>query len=313
MTNTNQSNLWPSDLLERGAAIVVPRTVVEVNGEAATSYLQGQLSQDVENLAIDDSAYSFVLEPQGKVVVWFRITRLDENRFILDTEAEWAETLVGRLERFKLNTPVRFNVLEAQMLALRTTAASSGEVPKVGSKPLLAIPVSEGAYRGWDVLGEGLKLPSSLDALAETVFDALRIESGLPAMGREIDDKAIPAATGMLERSVSFTKGCYTGQELVARMDARGNRAPQQLVGLQFYSSETPEVGDQIFSFNDSNQSMATEEPKPVGYLTSVAEVGSQGFPVALGYVARAFELPAAVAVGTKQRHAQSFTPPFPA
>ena len=109
-----------------------------------------------------------------------------------------------------------------------------------------------------------------------------RIMAGIPAMGAELDERTIPAATGVLDRSVSFTKGCYTGQELVARIDSRSAATPTRLVRVEGRlkgEGRLPPVG--------SNLEL---EDAQIGGLTSVAAADS-GF-VALAYVKRAVTLP---------------------
>ena len=106
--------------------------------------------------------------------------------------------------------------------------------------------------------------------------------AGIPAMGAELDEKTIPAATGVLDRSVSFTKGCYTGQELVARIDSRSAATPTRLVRVEGRlegEAQLPPVGSNL-ELDDAQ----------VGRLTSVAAADS-GF-VALAYVKRAVTLP---------------------
>jgi len=108
----------------------------------------------------------------------------------------------------------------------------------------------------------------------------VRIEAGVPVMGREIDDKTIPAETGVVDRAVSFTKGCFTGQELVARIDSRGGNAPRPIRGIRIEGAATR--GDEIAASG-----------KAIGTLTSTAMV-DVGTTVALAPLSRA------VAVGTQ-------------
>jgi folate-binding protein YgfZ len=105
-------------------------------------------------------------------------------------------------------------------------------------------------------------------------------------MGKEIDEKTIPAETGVVDRAVSFTKGCFTGQELVARIDARGGNVPRHLRGIVVGTNVVPPAGATV-----------TADGKDVGALTSVAESLERRAPVALAYVRRAVEPPADVTV----------------
>ena len=85
---------------------------------------------------------------------------------------------------------------------------------------------------GWDLLSPE---PVPVDGVPEVpaeAFEVRRIEAGLPRMGAELTERTIPAEAGIVEMSVSFTKGCYTGQELVARIDSRGGHVPRRLRGL---------------------------------------------------------------------------------
>jgi len=100
-------------------ATVVERDVVRVSGPDAATYLQGQVSQDVAGLVVGESAWTFVLQPQGKVDAWFRATRTAEDVFVLDVDAGWGEVLVRRLERFKLRVKVTIETLDWQCVAVR--------------------------------------------------------------------------------------------------------------------------------------------------------------------------------------------------
>jgi folate-binding protein YgfZ len=114
----------------------------------------------------------------------------------------------------------------------------------------------------------------------------VRIEAGIPVMGREIDEGTIPAEAGVVDMSVSFTKGCYTGQELVARIDSRGGNVPRRLRGVVLGDGTVPPLGATVQS-----------EGKEVGRLTSVAFSPRLDAPVALAYVRRAVEVPTEVVV----------------
>jgi folate-binding protein YgfZ len=101
-------------------------------------------------------------------------------------------------------------------------------------------------------------------------------------MGRELNESTIPAEAGIVDRSVSFTKGCYTGQELVARIDSRGGNVPRRLRGLVLPGTTPPPAGATLHV-----------EGKEVGVLTSAAVSPGLDAAVALAYVRRAVEPPA--------------------
>lgn len=243
------------------------RDVLRVEGPDAASYLQGQISQDVTGLAIGDSAWSLILQPQGKVDAWFRITRADDERYLLDVDAGFGEVLLARVKRFMLRVKVD---LELSTWVLH--AYDHVLDPAATAAPIVASSVDG---RGTDVIGPELEPPRDNEHVDAIAHERRRIEAGIPAMGSELDESTIPAEAGIVNRSVSFTKGCYTGQELVARVDSRGDNTPRRLRIIEG-NSPLPEVGAELLG-----------EDKPAGVITSVASSGDDW--IALGYVRRSF------------------------
>jgi folate-binding protein YgfZ len=212
------------------------RDVLRVAGPDAESFLQGQLSQDIAALAPSESAWSFVLQPQGKVDALVRVTRRDGDTWLLDVDEGFGDAVAARLQRFKLRVKA-----------------------EIESVP-------------WADVED--QLPPVIEAASAEEYEQRRIEAGWPQMGAELTDKTIPAETGIVDRTVSFTKGCFTGQELVARIDSRGGNVPRhlRLVVLQGSAASGAEV---------------VVGEKVVGTLTSVAG------GVALAYIGRDVEPPA--------------------
>lgn len=164
------------------------RDTVRVHGPDSATYLQGQISQDVDALVAGDTAWSLVLQPNGKVSSWFRIHRVADADFLLDIDPGHADVLIARLERFKLRTDATIEVVDTP-------------IPDPVEWPGVDDPTDAGQ----------------------------RIRAGMPRMGAELTDETIPGEGGqrLIDLSVSFTKGCYTGQELVARIDSRGGNVPR--------------------------------------------------------------------------------------
>ncbi|QGG95504.1 CAF17-like 4Fe-4S cluster assembly/insertion protein YgfZ [Actinomarinicola tropica] len=264
---------------EAAGAAPLARDVVHAEGEAAVDYLQGQLSQDVAALAVGSSAWTFVLQPQGKVDVWFRITRIGDAAFVLDCDPGWGEALLARLERFRLRTAVTFTPREWSGVAIRGREATR---PDGG----LVVAVDRPGERGWDVLGPDVAVPAGLAPCSPAALEVLRIESGTPRMGAELDESTIPAEAGVVPASVSFTKGCYTGQELVARIDSRGSTTPRRLVGVLLDDERVPATGAALNLGGDA-----------VGTITSATAGGTHGGAVALAYLKRGVESPAPIVV----------------
>lgn len=202
--------------------VKVPRDFVEVAGPQAQSFLQGQLSQDIDALDVGDSAFSFLLQPQGKVDAYLRVTRADVDRFVLDVDAGWGDAVVARLSRFKLRT--------------------KADIAAVDGWSCIATMSNEGDLR--ELVGPDAEIAATVSGAQGDPLDyeILRIRAGVPRMGYEIDETTIPASLGVVDRAVSFTKGCYTGQELVARIDSRGGNTPTKLVGVRGAAT----VGDPV-------------------------------------------------------------------
>ena len=259
-------------------AAVVARDVVRVQGPEAIVWLQGQLSQDVAGLDVGASAPTFVLQPQGKVDVWMRATRTADDAVVLDTDPGWGGPLVERLARFKLRTKAEIEVLDRAMLVVRGPAASEPEAPDDGI--VVRVDPTDAAPGGWDVLGPSPAVPAGVPEVDAAALEVLRIESLTPRMGAEIDQTTIPAETGVVGSSVSFTKGCYTGQELVARVDSRGGRAPRRVVRLRL-------AGDAELTL----PATLAQGGKEVGRITSAVPDGRDGL-VGLALLARAVDVP---------------------
>src|SRR5688572_7327876 len=114
-------------------AYELERDVIRIAGTEAISFLQGQLSQDVARLAVGQSAFTFLLEPQGKVCAWGRITRTDDDEILFDVDRGFADAAITRLTRFKLRTKADIERLDWRVVAIRggnagEHAATDGEV-----------------------------------------------------------------------------------------------------------------------------------------------------------------------------------------
>lgn len=266
------------DLTTAVGACPTDRGVLAVAGPDAEAFLQGQLSQDIADLTLGQSAWSLILQPQGRVDAFVRVTRQGPDRFILDTDGS-LEQVMARLKRFLLRTDVTLEPLDWRCIAVRGPGAA--DVAVTGE---VAAPVPTG---GIDVLGPEPSVPSDVPRVDPETLEAHRIRRGFPRMGVDIDERTIPAEAEVVPWTVSFTKGCFTGQELVARMDSRGNTAPRYLRVLTLPGQIDLASGDQITSTDGTD----------IGAVTSAAHDAIAGATVALGYIKRAVEMPAEVRV----------------
>lgn len=192
--------------------------MVQVSGPDAAAYLQSQVSQELRPLQVGSSAWTFVLQPTGKIDVLARVWRTGDDTFVLDTDAGFGDVLIARLNRFKIRVKADIALLPWTCLAVRgeNAAGVSGGLASWGG--------------GVDLLGESPQPPAGATPGTSDDLLAARIEAVWPQMGAEIvPGETIPAETGITDVAVSFTKGCYPGQELVERMDSRGATAPRLL------------------------------------------------------------------------------------
>ena len=272
------------DLVARAARVVLDRDAVRVAGPDAESYLQGQVSQDVAALDEGASAWTLVLQPQGRIDVWARVTRVGADAFVLDTDGGYGEALAARLARFKLRVKADVEQLDWSCAAVRGPGAApvarAGFVTARAEWPLVG---------GWDLLGP---TPAPVDGVAGADADAYevrRIEAGLPRMGAELTERTIPEEAGIVAVSASFTKGCYTGQELVARIDSRGGHVPHRLRRVTLPpGADVPPVGEEVEVDGRSRGSVTSAARHPDGRVVALAYLARDVTPPAVGRCAGA-------------------------
>lgn len=224
---------------------VSPRDVAQFTGPDAASYLQSQLSQDIAGLHAGRSCWSFLLQPTGRVDVLLRVWRTADDTFVLDTDAGFGEAMVARLNRFKIRVAAEVSPLDWRCIAVR---GGTGEgVVAWGD--------------GYDLLSAD---PTPPEGVAEGSADdllAARVDAVWPAMGAEIvPGETIPAETGIAGVAVSFTKGCYPGQELVERMDSRAVTAPRLLQRLT--RAEADAIGARVTSIHPTSDAVLAYVPR---------------------------------------------------
>ncbi len=214
-----------NQFLDGAVVLSMPRDLVITTGDDAASFLNGQLSQQIETMTIGESRRSLLLDPKGKVTAWLRVSRVEDNRFWLDADVGTGEAMLERLKRFTLRTKVEFELVQVECFAVRGTQLP----PRPGaSDGQIAVDVGWSGADGYDIVGPDVARPDG--PIGDPEFlDALRIRVGAPAMGKEFQRATIPAETGVVDISADFTKGCYTGQELVARVNSRGNNTPRKI------------------------------------------------------------------------------------
>ena len=274
-------------------AVPLGRDLLRVSGVDALEYLQGQLSQDVAALDVGESADSLILTPQGKLDALVRVSRPGPDELVIDVDGGFGAAVAARLARFKLRVKVDIEPLAWRVLALRgPRAASVGAPARHRAGTALAPAFSWNGVSGVDLLGEAPEI-DEVRVCSAPAWESIRVEAGIPVMGAELDDRTIAAEADLLDRAVSFTKGCYTGQELVARLDSRGNRVARHLRGLVVGRSTRP-LGATPNEIVTPGSDIVLDG-KVVGSVTSSAWSPELGCPVALGYVHRSVATPTTV------------------
>ena len=251
---------------------------LRVSGTEAESYLQGQLSQDIEEMSDGESRFTFLLQPSGKVDAWLRITRQTQNDYLLDVDKNYGELVLARLKRFLLRTDCRVEILNYFLYTEIGNSRNENDFVDC-----IAIPYSWFGFEFTDYIFKSDSFSEGFNLIDDQVWKGVRIKAGIPEMGKEIDTSTIPASLGILDFSVSFTKGCYTGQELVARMDSRKGGTPYRLVKISGTSGMT------------ASQGVLLNDGEEIGTITSEIIIDNDFF--ALGFLKRGVNTPTEVQI----------------
>jgi folate-binding protein YgfZ len=290
------------------------RGKLALRGADAKSFLQGQVSNDVESLSPGTGCYAAFLTPKGKMLGDLRILDAGEE-LLLDTERVALQPLFNMIRRFSIGYDVELHkrTLESGLLSLIGPRADSiagvaSLLEAEHSHVQLSLEgVAARAIRtdvGVDLLcdaeqTEALRerlLEAGAVAISEESAEIIRIEHGRPRYGVELDDSVIPQEAGLNARAVSFTKGCYVGQETVARLYYRG-KPNRHLRGLRLSAHASP--GDQI-----------SLDGRQVGVIGSVAHSPELG-TIALALIRREAPPGSAVSVGEEGAGAEVVELPF--
>jgi folate-binding protein YgfZ len=245
--------------LREGAGLLdrSERAALEVRGPDAADFLQGQVTNDVQALEPQTGCYAAMLNPKGRILADMRILRVAPERFLLDTESSAREAVLRDLRMYKIGRQVevadpadRSIVSVIGPRADEVVESAFGVRPAGPEHALEEIPGDGVAVRtdlGIDLVVEGDQAPGARERLlAAGAFpisldaaEIVRVESGRPRHGLDMSEENLPAEAGIVERSVSFTKGCYVGQEPVARMHYKGH-PNRHLRGLRLSEAAAP-------------------------------------------------------------------------
>ncbi len=293
--------------------------LIRVTGPQRVKFLHNLLSNDITGLAAGQSRLAALMNLKGQQVAWMRVFA-EKDALICELPAAVLDTVVDTFVHYKVGAPVRFEKLDSAVFGL--FGKGSAEIlTALGAK---AIPSQVEAFENQDLpeglvrISRGSELPAagftlhvaagtatavetrlrSLigEPLQNATLDTLRVEEGLPWHGIDVVEENLLHETGQLGVYHSPSKGCYLGQEVVARLEGRGSNVNKRLMGLKCASAVS--AGADI-----------VVEGKVIGRVTT-AGVSPEFGPIAMGYVHRTHAEPGSV-VGIEEVESQVVPLPF--
>jgi tRNA-modifying protein YgfZ len=287
---------------------------IVVSGADRATYLQGLLTNDIAALRAGQGCYAAYLTPQGRMIADMHVYELGDV-ILLTLAGEVKDAVLSKLDQFVFAEDVQLGDVTAsfaQWAVVGPRAASSiaplvglaksvlDELPEHGNtrakwrgSPAIVTRTSDAGEAGFDIYVEAAQsealrsalIDARVSPMVEQAAETVRIEAGIPAFGRDMDAETIPLEAGIENRAISFTKGCYVGQEVIVRVLHRGHgRVARKLVGLRLDGERVPAADAKVNSGD-----------KEVGHVTSSTWSPALGCPLALAYVHRDF-----VEAGTK-------------
>jgi aminomethyltransferase len=243
---------------------------VLVAGRDAGRLLQNVVTSDIDALAVGEGQYALALTPKGKPLADAWIVREGGDAYVCACEAAVQDDLIAGLKRYRLASRADIASVTGERALLERPLAAPAAGWHAGPLGALLLAGSDDARAAWDAA-----LAGGAVAISADVRETLRIEQGVPRFGVDFDGSNLPAEAGVVERAISFTKGCYIGQEPIVRLAHRGH-ANRELRRLRL--DEALELPATLL-----------DGEHEVGRLTSTASL-PEGGAAALGYVRRAVE-----------------------
>ncbi len=304
---------------------------IVVSGRDRATYLQGLLTNDMPALKQGHGCYAAYLTPQGRMISDLLVYELGDVMLLTLPEST-KDVVLAKLDQFIFSEDVQLGDVTDTFGSVAVVGPDAGLVVNaligIDVATLAALPVHgnlRGTASGQPVIvlrvddtgetGFELLVPAeALDQIRTLLLEAgavdaddataeqLRIEAGVARFGQDMDEETIPLEAGIEAKAISFTKGCYVGQEVIIRVLHRGHgRVARKLVGLTFDpAGEVPQP-----------KTVLLIDAKEVGRITSSAYSPACGRPIALGYVKRDFIEPGTVVTTADGASAQVAMLPF--
>lgn len=282
---------------------------VALTGADRRSYLQGLLTNDIDALVPGTGCYAALLTAQGRMITDMRVLELGDA-VLLDVPAQQATAIRDHLDRFVItedvsvadvtSTRAEIGLYGPAAIDVLQAAGTEGGAPaalhastnvRIAGVPALLVRSDAYGAGGFDLIAAAEEMPPIEAALiaagavraSDQDAETVRIESGRPRFGADLDADTIPLEAGLEERAISRTKGCYVGQEVIVRVLDRGQgRVARRLVGLTLPASATVPAPGAALRANG----------RDVGRVTSATFSPALARPIALGYVHRDFVEP---------------------
>jgi tRNA-modifying protein YgfZ len=266
------------------------RAKVRITGEDRLRFLSGQLTNDLREAEPGQTIYACVLTAKGKLCGDLFVTPIEET-FLLDCHPALRETLPARLEKYAIADDVEFSEQTDEFSLFHTLAPQLPDgIPPPQATARQALP--EGTVsrsNRFGIEGYDLLVPATLknvvpqllkeNPLSATELETFRIERGIPEWGHELSEDVIPNEAGLDQRAISYTKGCYVGQEVISRLKSLGH-VNRKLCGVQLIEGSVLTSGAKLV--NDSGQQ--------TGFVTSAAKSAQLDAWIGLAYVKRNFD-----------------------
>lgn len=283
-------DLHEYEALTGGAGLVDlgPRTLIELSGADRASFLHNFCTNDIRKLAPGESCEAFITSVQGKVLAHVQVFAGAES-LLVETVGGWNEKLMAHLDRYLIREQVQLvdrSQEWGELLLAGANAKAALDSVRAQSFDVRRVEIVQPQCHALILPREQLAgVATSLAAAGvvpcgEAALEMARLEAGFPWYGRDITDENLAPEVGRDKQAISYVKGCYLGQETIARIDALGH-VNRLLVGVAFDAAEIPPAATELLAGD-----------KVVGQVTSAAYSPRLGKPLALAYVRRGHNEP---------------------